>query len=119
MRTADRIGRRDSFAPRLAVFLAAGAFAQGAFAQGAFAQGSGAERAPGAPPPKLCALIPSDASAFVYLAATDSQPRAGGGNGVALAGMLVDHARAMGLLADVDQSTRLWIDGLAALPLVL
>ena len=109
MRTPDRIGRRDSFASRLAVFLAAGAFAQGA----------GAERAPGAPPPKLCALIPSDASAFLYLAGPDSRRAPGGGNGVALAGMLVDHARAMGLLADVDQSTRLWIDGLAALPLVL
>lgn len=112
MRTPDRTGRRDPFAPCLAVFLAT-------VAPGALAQGAGAERAPRAPTPELCALIPSDAFAFVYLSEVESQGGGGRGTGVALAGMLVDHARALGLLADVDQSTRLWIDGLAALPLVL
>lgn len=67
--------------------------------------------------PTLCRLVPGDASAMVYLEPAESAE--GGRSGVALAGMLVDHARAMGLLADVDQSTRLWIDGLAALPLVM
>jgi hypothetical protein len=119
MKTPDRIGRRGSFADATSPsFRRPERVATAQRSLVIFLAVVGYCAALRADPPKLCELIPSDASAFVYFAGSDPLPT-GGGSGVALAGMLVDHARALGLLAEVDQSTRLWIDGLAALPLVM
>jgi hypothetical protein len=71
-------------------------------------------------PRELAEVTPDDALAAVWLADTASDGSASPTMaGLSLTGGFLNQASALGLLTEADPSTRLWLDAVASLPLVL
>ncbi len=71
-------------------------------------------------PPTLTEVVPKDAVAAYFVARPDLTSRSGGmASTVGLVGFLADRAQEVGLLSNVDDCSRQWIDSLASLSTVL